>query len=109
LQAIRQLIDEAVRLREQIARIDEDDGNVGREAREQMQRHRRLRTEARRQHVLAGEMCDRPFDALLRAQLRELRIHLFERAYAHASRIEGQGGDLGALSHDRAPRSAQAR
>src|SRR5207342_1721427 len=48
-EAVAQFVDETVGFREQVAGVDEYDRDVGLLLRQQMQRHRRLRAEARRQ------------------------------------------------------------
>src|SRR3546814_4859712 len=59
--------DLAIGLREQVAGVDQDHRDSGLLPGDQVQRHRGLRTEARRQGVLAGGVLQRPGHAAFRA------------------------------------------
>ena len=60
---LRELLDELIGLGEQIAGVDEDDGDVRIGLRHQVQRHGRLRAEARRHRERSGKIGQRPAHA----------------------------------------------
>ena len=54
----------------------------GLDLRDEMQRDGRLRAEARGQHVIAGQILERPLDALVGLQRGELAVAMLERVLA---------------------------
>ncbi len=81
-QLIRQLIDKTVGFRKEIAGIGKDNRNIGHLPRDQMQRHRRLNAETRREHKGARQVFQRPADARLRRAFFQLRINGRQRQRA---------------------------
>ena len=77
-EALLELIREAVGLGEEVARVDEDDRRLGRDARDQVQHHGRLRPEAGRHDQAGSEAFRGPRDDFLGAGFGQLPIRIFE-------------------------------
>jgi selenocysteine lyase/cysteine desulfurase len=76
LELFDQVVDEMVRLGEQVPGIDQDDRERWQLARHHVQRHGRLRAEARRQRMLARQVRDNPAHAFRGAHALEFAISL---------------------------------
>ena len=65
VELLGQLVDEMIGLGEEVARIDQDHRDPRQHAVDEVQHDRRLRSEARGQHVRPGQQLERPLDPLL--------------------------------------------
>ena len=75
-QMFSQLIDEEIGLREVVARVGEDNGNVGYFAAEQVQRYRSLNPKARTHDMSCREIRKRPLNSFSRRHGGELFVAL---------------------------------
>src|SRR5688572_659840 len=97
VEPLRQLVDEAVSLREEIAGVDQDDRCARQRLCHEMQRHRGLRTEGGREDARLRKEFARPLDTRTRRQCAQLCVQRRDIRFGRQARQPERGAHHGAF------------